>query len=311
MRSQLRRAQSVLLRSQAEAGQVEGGAGKDKGSHRKYLEQAEENRRKAAERYEKSNPRKFTQKKAVYDFVRTKARKKQRAEFLAGAFPRNVTRSMSDLSVGEWVEGRARNMKPFGIYVDVGVERDGLLHVRDMSEGFVASSSIVDIVRPGDRVNVTVKFVNPETGTLALSLVPLRETSQDVAERLPLSEIEEGNEIWGEITKVSNLGAYVDAGMQVDGFLHVREYPRHDGRRAPDVFSKGQRVRCWVLEVDTRLKRVKLTGYRPEWLPKIGGRSSPTRNRVDYGEDDDDNYEDDDDEYDEDVDGEEQAYSES
>ena len=44
--------------------------------------------------------------------------------------------------------------------------------------------------------------------------------------RTPLSEVEEDDELWGEITKVSNYGAFLDVGVEVQGFLHIIYYPK-------------------------------------------------------------------------------------
>lgn len=57
----------------------------------------------------------------------------------------------------------------YGAWVDVNAERDGLLHVRDMSETFTPSAERVVATR--DIVRVRVKFVNPGAGKLGLSLV--------------------------------------------------------------------------------------------------------------------------------------------
>lgn len=41
------------------------------------------------------------------------------------------------------------------------------------------------------------------------------------------------------------------------------------GEWAPDVFSRGQRLLCYVKEVDLEQNRVKLTGFRPRSLPSL------------------------------------------
>lgn len=60
--------------------------------------------------------------------------------------------------------------------MDVGVERDGLLHVRDMGETFTARAS--DVVSTRDKIFVRVKFSDPATGKLALSMVKVRRKSE-------------------------------------------------------------------------------------------------------------------------------------
>ena len=57
----------------------------------------------------------------------------------------------------------------YGAWVDVNAERDGLLHVRDMSQIFTPSAE--QMVATRDSLRVRVKFVDPGTGKLGLSLV--------------------------------------------------------------------------------------------------------------------------------------------
>ncbi len=86
-----------------------------------------------------------------------------------------------------------------------------------------------------------------------------------------LEELEEGDELWGRVSKLSNFGAYIAAGLEVEGFLHVRSWPEYMGLSGTQVFHIGERVRVWVEHVDLERRRVKLTGVRPAFLPTIGG----------------------------------------
>jgi predicted RNA-binding protein (virulence factor B family) len=52
------------------------------------------------------------------------------------------------------------------------------------------------------------------------------EAPEEAAERTPLKEVQVDDELWGEVTKVSNYGAFVDVGVEVPGFLHIIYYPK-------------------------------------------------------------------------------------
>lgn len=52
------------------------------------------------------------------------------------------------------------------------------------------------------------------------------ESEEEQEARTPLSEVREDDELWGEVTKVSNYGAFVDVGVKVQGFLHIIYYPK-------------------------------------------------------------------------------------
>lgn len=53
--------------------------------------------------------------------------------------------------------------------MDVNAERDGLLHVKDMGETFTPTAG--EVVATKDIIQARVKFVDPVTGKLGLSLV--------------------------------------------------------------------------------------------------------------------------------------------
>ena len=56
------------------------------------------------------------------------------------------------------LEGTVSNVAAFGAFVDIGVHQDGLVHISQMSRGYVANPH--DIVRSGDIVRVRVVEVD-------------------------------------------------------------------------------------------------------------------------------------------------------
>ncbi len=68
--------------------------------------------------------------------------------------PEDHPRRPEDLRPGQVLEGRVRNVVNFGAFVDVGVGRDGLVHISELSEEHVARAE--DVVRVGQRVRVKV-----------------------------------------------------------------------------------------------------------------------------------------------------------
>lgn len=69
----------------------------------------------------------------------------------------------------------------------------------------------------------------------------------DMGDRTPLSEVQVDDELWGEVTKVSNYGAFIDCGVEVDGFLHVMYYPKKP--RVSVGHRLGDKGRPWPLRV--------------------------------------------------------------
>ncbi len=80
---------------------------------------------------------------------------------------------ISDLEIGQKLEGTVRNVVDFGAFVDIGLHDDGLIHISQMSKSFVKHPS--QVVSVGDVVRVWVSKIDKERGKINLSLVELRE----------------------------------------------------------------------------------------------------------------------------------------
>ena len=87
---------------------------------------------------------------------------------------------------------------------------------------------------------------------------------------LQIDELEDDEELWAVVRRVTSFGAFVDVGTTKDAFLHLNDFPdRLVGEQAPDVFKRGQRLRVYVREVDLEQNRLKVTAFRPKTLPKV------------------------------------------
>lgn len=80
---------------------------------------------------------------------------------------------ISDLEIGQKLEGTVRNVVDFGAFVDIGLHDDGLIHISQMSKSFVSHPS--QVVSVGDIVTVWMSKIDKERGKINLSLVDLRE----------------------------------------------------------------------------------------------------------------------------------------
>ncbi|MFP3975503.1 MAG: Tex family protein [Chloroflexota bacterium] len=64
--------------------------------------------------------------------------------------------------------GIVTNVTNFGAFVDIGVHQDGLVHISELSDGFVKNPA--DIVRVNQKVTVTVLAVDRERNRISLSM---------------------------------------------------------------------------------------------------------------------------------------------
>ena len=78
---------------------------------------------------------------------------------------------IKDLHAGMVLRGTVRNVIDFGVFVDIGVHQDGLVHISKLTnERFVKHP--LEVVQVGDVVEVTVLDVDVQRGRIQLSMLP-------------------------------------------------------------------------------------------------------------------------------------------
>jgi small subunit ribosomal protein S1 len=205
-------------------------------------------------------------------FMKEKDQERKRASRIDRPWSYADRTPLALLSPGIKTVGIVISLTSFGAYVDIGTDVDGLLHVSQISHGEFVSHPRQKL-SPGQEVTVTIRRLSAELKKLHLTMLPdeiLQEEKelQEVGDRIPLDELQVDDELWGELKRVTDFGAFVEIGCVVDGFLHFMDHPEWADSQHPSAFMKrGDRVRIWVLDVDRELNRVKLTAVRPDKLP--------------------------------------------
>jgi uncharacterized protein len=90
-----------------------------------------------------------------------------RPEFEAPTWRDDIT-SIDDLEPGLVLEGRVSNVTNFGAFVDLGVKRDGLVHISQLSDTWVDDPR--SVLHVGQVVKVTVLEVDQARGRISLSM---------------------------------------------------------------------------------------------------------------------------------------------
>ncbi|MEC5424709.1 Tex family protein [Virgibacillus sp. C22-A2] len=91
-----------------------------------------------------------------------------REDFPQPLLKQNVL-TLEDLKPGMEMQGTVRNVVDFGVFVDIGVKQDGLVHISKMANKFVKHP--MDIASVGDVVTVWVEQIDAVKGRVALSMV--------------------------------------------------------------------------------------------------------------------------------------------
>lgn len=91
-----------------------------------------------------------------------------RDEFEMPIFRKGIT-SIEDLKIGTHVTGKVMNVVDFGMFVDIGVGKDGLLH-----KSSVRKVCNFDEVKRGSVVEVRIANIDAKYGRISLELIRVR-----------------------------------------------------------------------------------------------------------------------------------------
>jgi small subunit ribosomal protein S1 len=108
----------------------------------------------------------------------------------------------NEIHVGQTYQGKVIRIEKFGVFVDIGAERPGLVHISELSSDYVASAD--DVVEKGAEVEVKVINLNRKKNQIDLSMkalavpVKIEETSEEekvpTAMELAFQRAKEGRE---------------------------------------------------------------------------------------------------------------------
>lgn len=80
----------------------------------------------------------------------------------------DAVRKIDDLHIGQELTGKVNNITAFGVFVDLGMKENGLIHISQLSERFISSPS--EVVSIGQNVRVRVMDIDTARGRIALTM---------------------------------------------------------------------------------------------------------------------------------------------
>lgn len=156
----------------------------------------------------------------------------QRRVSLTMVQPPEVT--WDELREGKIYTGRVTRIEQYGAFVEIGAKRPGLLHVREMSSGYVDHPS--ELVSVGDEIEVRVMKVDRNRRRIDLTRQGLHE--ETVQEPEPEQQEGEEEEAAQQTAMEAALErAYADRGQAEGGKRRSGKSKRDDAERA-DILER-------------------------------------------------------------------------
>jgi transcriptional accessory protein Tex/SPT6 len=156
--------------------------------------------------------------------------------------------SIEELQPKMQLNGTVTRTELYGAFVDLGLERDGLIHISRLADHRV--KKVTDEVNVGDTVNVWVHNVDPDRGRIALTMVEPPDVDW--------TDLDVGRVFSGKVVRIERYGAFVDIGAERPGLMHVREMGDYV-RNPEEIVRIGDTIEVRVLKLDRRKKQIDLT----------------------------------------------------
>ena len=156
--------------------------------------------------------------------------------------------------VGSTIEGEIRNITEFGLFIGVGAEIDGMVHMSDISWE-EAGEAAMQSYSKGQVVKAKVLDVDVEKERISLGIKQLQ---ADPAAEV-LDRVRKGDVVTCIVTKVEQNGIEVKVDEVLTGFIRRAELARDRGDQRPDKFAIGEKVDAKVTAVDRAARRLTLT----------------------------------------------------
>lgn len=151
-------------------------------------------------------------------------------------------------------EAEVKSVTDFGVFVDIGVGIDGLIHVSDIAwaKKFNHPS---EKYKKGDKVKAVVLGIDKAQEKFSLGVKQLERDPWDSIK----ARYRTGQAIDGNVTKLTDFGAFVELEEGVEGLIYVSEIADHRIEKPSDVLKVGDKVRAEILSIEAKERRIGLS----------------------------------------------------
>ncbi|MDW3558825.1 30S ribosomal protein S1 [Helicobacter pylori] len=145
------------------------------------------------------------------------------------------------------------NIEHYGVFVDIGNDIEGFLHVSEISwDKNVSHPS--HYLSVGQEIDVKIIDIDPKNRRLRVSLKQLTNRSFDVFE----SKHQVGDIVEGKVATLTDFGAFLNLGG-VDGLLHNHDAFWDKDKKCKDHYKIGDVIKVKILKINKKDKKISLS----------------------------------------------------
>ncbi|MCK4946403.1 MAG: 30S ribosomal protein S1 [Alphaproteobacteria bacterium] len=150
--------------------------------------------------------------------------------------------------IGSVIEGEIRNITEFGLFVGIGEQIDGMVHISDMSWTEPGEEAIKQYNK-GDMLKAKVLEVDGEKERVSLGIKQLS-PAPAAAEVKTKSGVGKGSIVTCTVSAVTSGGIEVTVNDNLIGFIKKGDLSRERSEQRSDRFAVGEKVDAKVIKSD-------------------------------------------------------------
>ncbi len=161
---------------------------------------------------------------------------------------------LKDINEGDIVEGMVSGIVEFGIFIKFNKgdsELEGLVHISELAWQRIDNPG--DIVSVGEMIKARV--IGVDGLRISLSIKQLQDD--------PWSKVEDrykvGDEVKGEVIKVTPFGGFIKLDNDIHGLVHVSELPPEFATDPTSVLEVGKKIKFKIISLQPKEHRLGLT----------------------------------------------------
>lgn len=158
-----------------------------------------------------------------------------------------------ELDVGDAIKVTVSNIEPYGVFVDLGNDIEGFLHISEISWDKNIKHP-KEYLTLGDEVDVEVIEINVDEKRLRVSLKNiLPKPFEEFSAKYKVEDV-----VKGVVTSITNFGAFIKIDS-VEGLLHNEDASWDRNEKCKDLFAEGDEIEVKIVKIDKENEKVSLS----------------------------------------------------
>lgn len=201
-------------------------------------------------------------------------------------------KALSEFQVGDSVSAKVKTITNYGAFLDIGASTDGLLHISNLSSGFV--SEVSEFLEEGQEVEVRIMNIDEGKNQIGLTLLTAEEEEaakqprqrqqrggggggrrddSAVVSALESAGFDSAQFVEGTVASTVDFGAFVrfDASLlnsevagEMDGLVHISALTTGRADSVTSVVNTGDKVKIRVKSIDGRKVSLSMISVEDE-----------------------------------------------